>query len=277
MDRLRGHASEDFSGGWGNDFYHLSHVLRDIPRDMGIELLVKHWEHLQFSPLFIQLALYLCAPETLEMAKASINRCGDKRPLFKHIDMFFGFMTSGRSEKLTLAHLSALLPWLEYCSDLSVRTLADFCVQNGFMKWAETNVEPEFNRRSQSATEPVPGQIPPAIGKSSRFFPREEDLIKELDLIEADTRGHKLGAIHVWINNFSRRPVSQGALWDALDSWFQKSPNTGRLSVVAQAIELAGNRDQLALLTKYKIDRDPERVEELISNATFVVKSRTLN
>lgn len=290
LAKLCDKTTADYSLGT-NGHYELTKILRDIPLIFSEPLLKKHWAFLQFSPRFIHLALYLCTPDTVRMATDSISRCEDKKKLFNSMAIRFGFMTEDLREKITLSHLEILKQWLPIYSNLDLGIMAEFCCRMGFIKWAEENLKPECDRRlgEASVAETAEAQADSSrigelfstaqagSGRIGELFPTGEELLEELDTILAKERSSQFGAIRAWIDNFSKRPIRQETLWAALDAWFQQSPTTERLSIVAQAIGLAGDRRHLLFLGKYQIIGDQAEVDRLIANATFIVKSRTLN
>jgi hypothetical protein len=91
-----------------NERYKFANLLQDIPRDDAEKLLVSNWEHLRFSRLFIQLALYLGTDQCIRLASLAVEMSSPTENIFEHIEQFFGFNIQGLSDKLSMFHLENL-------------------------------------------------------------------------------------------------------------------------------------------------------------------------
>lgn len=78
---------------WGdacNVDYFMSELIIRLPPDEAEALLLKHWSHLRFNPLFVQAALYAATPRLQELVAAAVNEASDPARLFEHLTMHWG-------------------------------------------------------------------------------------------------------------------------------------------------------------------------------------------
>ena len=117
-----------------------------IPRDEAESLIAKHWDHLRYSPLLIQAALFVGTPRCLALADAGIRECPPQINILEHVDDHFGIMVSGRQDSVTLEHLERLLPYVDRLDAMSVWTIADFCNRRGHQEWVRRHLLPYLPR-----------------------------------------------------------------------------------------------------------------------------------
>ena len=142
LQSFRAQIPSDFTGGRSDDHFALSELLMEIPRYEAEGLLVDHWGHLRFSPLFIQSALFIGTPRCLALADAAIRECPPGIDILEHVDDHFGVMVSGRQDSVTLEHIERLLPYLDRLEAMSVWTIADFCNRRGHQEWVRRHLQP---------------------------------------------------------------------------------------------------------------------------------------
>src|SRR5262249_33810160 len=69
--------------------YQISKLIMALPPSQAETLLVEHWDHLQFSGVFVQAALYFATPPLLGRVEQVIKSCPTPDKMFKHIDMHY--------------------------------------------------------------------------------------------------------------------------------------------------------------------------------------------
>jgi len=89
--------------------YHTSEMLMRLPAVDADRLLLKHWDHLRFSPHFVQSALYVSTPRLLEAAGAAVSESPEPAKLFEHLSHHFGLrhVTSARPSEMHAANRSS--------------------------------------------------------------------------------------------------------------------------------------------------------------------------
>jgi hypothetical protein len=177
--RLERHAAAPPENVLSDEDFHLAHVLRDIPPERGERLLTRYWDGLKTRPLFIQLALYLSTVRSRSLAASALQQGG--KDVLKHVDYFFGLTTLGLVDKLSLKHLESLRPHLALLSDMAVSHIIEFCGKYGHLRWAETHLLPEYERRRREQTEVNNGQNAGIIKRSVlQWMPSTRDIFAQL-------------------------------------------------------------------------------------------------
>jgi len=123
---LREQTPPDFSGGQSNDHYMLADLLRDIPGEDAEKLLVKHWDHLQYSRRFVQVALYLGTEQCMTLANATLQKWPPHIDAFEHLGNFFGFRVYGLWDRLSKDHMETLRPHLKRLDNHTIVDMVEF-------------------------------------------------------------------------------------------------------------------------------------------------------
>jgi hypothetical protein len=274
LKALSGKTPSDFSGGITNDHHMLAELLRDIRREDAEKLLMKNWDHLQYSPIFIQAALYIGTETCIDCANAAIARCPPDVNVFQHIGFFFGFFTYGLSERLSIAHLEVLLPYLGRLDNVSLHNMAEFCMRHGHRDWAYFHLCSEFdNRRCKLPRKRKEDrEFIERVGRD--LFPSDADLLEDLDWIEKQVKPE----VHAWIwyEGFERRKDDPSRWRNILEQWLEQSPTISCFKIAAQGISLYGNRSDLQMLKKFEFISPADQVNAVIADTEFAVKRRSL-
>ena len=274
---LREQTPTDFSGGQTNGHYILANLLRDIPGEEAEKLLVKHWDHLWYSKHFVQVALYLSTEQCTALANMALQKWPPHIDAFEHLGMFFGFSTLGLSDRLSLAQLETLQPYLKQLDIHTMMQMAEFCVRHGYREWADRYLRPELDRR-RAELEQQSKDRDFLESMARHHFPTDTDLLKELDWIEQQQHpeGH-IRYIGQWCKEFERRQDDPSRSRRLLEQWLAQSPSVARLKIVGNAVLRNGSRQDLQLLTKYHIEGSQEQLERLRADVRFAVMRRSLN
>jgi hypothetical protein len=257
----------DFSGGMLDTHYHLAYLIRDIPDEVAEAFLLEYWYCLQFSPLFIQAAIYTGTQKCIEMAEKSIKRCPDKTNLFKYIDQFFGVLGYGSAALLPPSRLPSIEfrriknvePFVEYLDESSLNSFAAVCylLGNDAIDWCKENFPKEINdhfRRGLCATkDDVIGLLENLYHKYPYFI---YDLLEKLE---------KFG-------------YSQDEIMGFLQEWMQEDINFEKLKIIAEFIIQIGKRKHLGMLDVPPLDIPiyQKMFEDIKKNTEYAVKRRTL-
>jgi hypothetical protein len=264
----------DYSGGATNDHHMLAELLRDIRREDAEKLLMKNWNHLQYSPIFIQAALYVGTETCIDCANAAIAKCPPDVNVFQHIGFFFGFFMYGLSERLSIAHLEVLLPYLGRLHDVSLHDMAEFCMRHGHRDWAYLHLRPEFDnrRRKLPKKRKEDQEFIERVGRD--LFPSDADLLEDLDWMEKQVNPE--GHAWIWYERFERRKDDPSRWRNILERWLEQSPTISRFKIAAQGISLYGSRSDLQILKKFAFISPPDQVNAVIADTEFGVKRRSL-
>ena len=218
-------------------------------------LLLNNWDHLQFSPRFVQAALYLATPTLKELSDAAIKACPNPADLLKFISQHFGIKTTGRTGITHPEQIRALSPYFDLMSDFDLRRFWDVCNEQGWFDLRRELIDPYV-------------ELP-----SNRNVWERADTAAAFDKLVAET---PIYAMSYWID----RQIDSGTTWPefiaALKSWFDKRKSLEALQVVAEALQHRGTRQDLALLRLYE-SMPEEASMQLIADTEFAVRRRTLH
>jgi hypothetical protein len=263
----------DYSGGCSNEHYDLSHLLRDIPIEDSEKLLLKHWDCLKYSYLFLQLALYIGTEKCKYLADSAIKMCPKTIDPFTHISFFFGFRVQDLAERVNMGHLNTLLPYIEKLDDHTIIDMVEYCFQKDYIFWAERYLHPEFDRRRSLIKNNQCNDKDYIERMGKEYFPTEQDLYEKLDWIEQQDKFK----ISYWTKDFVERNHSLITWQNILENWFIKAPSSSRFEVAQSMISQHGKRSDLALL--FRCSRYIDELlcsKQLLEQAKFNVMRRNL-
>ena len=259
----------------GNLHYELAHCLRDIPTTDSLRLLLKHWSHVRYAPLFIQVALYLGTDETRSLAKESLQAGASEKAVFRFIDSFFGFRTEGLSDRLGLSHLESLRPYLNHLAALSIDDLITHCDAYGYWDWALVHLRTECMRRIEVDSESEERQR--IAWMMRRWFPTDEDLFAEFDRFENTEQRSLALSVWVWLGPLSGRDIGNDRLFSLLGKWVRASPTITRFVVAATILHNRGHRPALQILRSLHNNTLASTLDVIVSNTEYRVKRRSLD
>jgi hypothetical protein len=254
----------------------LAELLRDIPAAEAQPLLVKHWSHLRYSPLFVQVALYLGTTESIKFAEEAIQDFPSGVDPFKHIGMFFGFLTTGLMDRLELRHLEVLRTYLNRLDDHDLSDMAGFCDQRSYRDWGKVHLKSEFDRRRAQLPKVTRDQQDYIERLGRHHFPSDADLLEELDWMEKQEKQY-YGHLYFWSEGFARRQDEHARWRCLLEDWLRQSPTIKRFRFFADAVLEYGTREDLDMLSKHVLSGDSIEVDRLKANAKFGVMRRSLH
>lgn len=263
---------EDFQGSL---HYELAHCLRDIPTADSLRLLLKHWRHVRFAPLFIQVALYLGTDETRSLAEQSLRAGASENGVFRFIDSFFGFRMEGLSDRIGLGHLESLKPHLNYLAALSIDVVIEHCHAHDYWDWALVHLRAECIRRVEANSGDDEWQR--IVGVARRWFPTDQDLLAAFDRFENTEPGHLAGSLWVWFERFAGRDIRSDRLFPLLEQWVKASPTVARLRVAALILRNRGHRTELNILRLQHDKTVASAVDTIVFDTEYRVKRRSLD
>jgi hypothetical protein len=248
----------DFSGGVLDEHYVLAGILTEIPIADAEELLYEHWNHLRYSRLFLQAAVFVGTPKTLALVDEVLCDYPAETDPFKHLDFTFGFTIYSRGKHLTLNHLTHLEPYTERLSHDEQLSCAEYCYRQGgeFINWCIKHLSKEMNDVYRS-----------------RYHPTEDDILRQLDVISGHLRNHTLYFLEKY-----RKENDPIKFIEILKRWLQDKPTWQKVEAVAACIELIGTRADVSMLD-VPLENEWERhhINLVKENAMFGVCRRTLS
>jgi len=275
LSDLRDSTPPDYSGGHTDDHYALSGLLRDIRIEDAEPLLIRYWDQLQFSCLFIQCALFLGTPQCVKRADKAIRDYPSARSPWEHLHFFFGFETVGLRDRIRLKHLEVLLPYLQSIDDHNLSSLAGYCAKSGHRDWAIQHLEPEFRRRTSGLPTGPRDDQPYLPRMAQAYFPTDKELLDDLSRVEGQGRVAPLQILR-WCDEFERRQDDHGRWRRLLEEWMIDSPTMMRFRLVAEAVQHRGLREDLELLDPSGVaEDDHQELEAIIANARVAVMRRS--
>jgi hypothetical protein len=243
------------ASGWNASYetdYAIFELVMALPLEDAEPLLVKHWDHLQFSSLFVQTALFLTSPRLQAMARAAIEDSPEPAKMFEHITSHYGIRTHGRAGVTAPQQVEALVPYLDYLDELAILTFWQLCNDLG---WFEMRRKYFDNRLS------------PRFAGS---YVSEERALEALDK-HAESQ-HSW--IDRWVEDYLKAGFTIDELMDLLARWISSRRTMAALQLATTAVIHTGRRQDLSLLD---VAIEPENLaSELRSNARFAVCRRTL-
>jgi hypothetical protein len=249
----------DHSGGWQDEHFHLAEMLMEIPVEEAEGLLLEYWSHLQYSPLFVQSALFVGTERCLAAAQTAIDHYPAGVDLFKYLDQHFGHGFSLPEKRaLMLRDLQNLQPYLHRFDEYLLNWYAGVCEQLGAGGI-------ELGKKYLPA--------PFCIEWQKRVSPTEEDLAQDLDRSIIDLYHHWLS---FWLDGFRKRGDTRDPL-DIVAIWLRDEPTLAKLNAAAWCIQRIGTRKDLAILdVPFKNSTENWLADETRASTTFAVCRRTL-
>lgn len=231
-------------------------LLMRLPPGAATSLLEEHWERLGGIDKFIHCALFQCTTTGAALARASLDASEDPRAKLKYIGATFGFMTTGKYERLTAAHLRELEPYLDHLDDHAYFSLARFCLDRGLDHWFDAHLERRVSAQARR-----------------KHRPNRADIVQHLT--ELHTLDGFASHAHYWGRRWLELRIARSTVMEALREFLGERPTTSRLLIAADVIRSAGRRADLELLEAHRSQADIE-AQAAMDDAAFSVRYQSL-
>jgi hypothetical protein len=257
-----------------DDDYELSGVLRDIPGSDAEDILVRHWPFFRRRSKFVQVALYISSEHSRSMAAEALEHWEGSGDPFEHIDHTFGLFTYGLADRVTIAQLTSLLPYLNKLPPRTLDHLVEFCGRSGLRDFAIKHLL----RTVRAILENVPqdGEDDRRMLRHStvEWFPEEKDHLNALNEAAKDSRWqtHKLER---WIEGFTRRGERPPNLTEVLGRWMPDLPSDPQFELAATLVRHWGLRTDLKFLRTLR-QVQTERGALTLEDVSYDVMRRSL-
>ena len=258
LESFKENIPADYSGGQLDPHHHMSELLMQIPPEVAESFLQKHWAHLQYSPLFIQAAVYVGTPVCLALAHKAIANYPSERKPMQDISYSFGFMNGEMGNKLTKRHLDNLLPYIDQIDPDELWQVAEVCQRLGIPEWSKQYLSGKLDVRWRK-----------------QYLPTDEDLLQELDELALDEHGEI--RIANWVEDAQKRHDLNQRILSIVDRWLGMMPSKRRFQLAAKCVSAIGDRDDLKLLDKYIIEDEEASITKIKQSTRFAVSRRTLD
>jgi hypothetical protein len=243
------------SHAWGRTSdtgYHISHLIMSLPPSQAEVLLLDHWDHLQFSEVFVQAALYLATPRLLGHVGEVIKRCPNPGAMFKHIDSQYGIRTRGRTGITHKRQFEVLSPYLDYMEDLTIYTFWEQCNEHGWFDLRRELFDAHLS------------------DKYRRVYLNENQIMSSLDLV----LDQKVPWIDYWIEQYLKCGISPEEVIRIIGKWLAIQRTFTALQLAVVAVVQIGRREDLQILT---VPIEPnDAADALRADTAFAVKRRSL-
>lgn len=226
-----------------------------LPSQVADELLERHWEHLRFSPRFIQSALYIATHRAVELAGEALSLCPKPGEMLKHVSMHFGWKTVDHLGIQYVRQLEALIPYLDLISDSDIYSFWECCNKHSWYSFRHTYLDHRLQ-----------GQL------------REHALLDEKDMFAEWDRRVDSGQLH-WVDLLVDRLLSSGEQWSRISSllgaWLGQRQTMSALQLATTAILHAGSRADLETLCIDGIEPIDE-ADAIIKDTRYAFRLRSL-
>lgn len=232
----------------------IAELIMALPERQAECILLKHWDHLRYSPLYIQAALYLVTPDSLKAATQTIEESSDPHKMLEHLSMHYGIKTIGRPGITKEKQIFALIPYFDYLSKHCIFSLWEFCNEK---EWFELRREYLDSKLSE---------------QYNRFLWNKSHVKTQLDDMVAGNNGLW---IDFWVDSYIKTGVSWNEIFETLIEWLDNNLSEKALDLVVDAVAHRGSRGDSAVLDKYK--NLSVAANNVIFDTKYRVCRRTLN
>ena len=237
-----------------NDLWILPELLTRLPSTTAEQLIKKHWAGLRHSARYVQVALFIASSDLLSAVREVVAHCEDPRSLFAHTASTFGIRVEGRHGITRLSQMEALLPYLDYLSDLDIDSLWEACNENGWFDWRREHLD------SRAKLAGVPFVDAGAVAKELDNALAYEDPVFRL---------HYLG------EKVLKAGVPLDALMGQVKDWLERHDEEKALHIAVDLVVGFGRRRHLALLQSHQSAKS-RRGSAIIDGASFALRLRSL-
>lgn len=258
LQSLKDNTPRDFSGGSTNTHYFCANLIMLIPRNVAERLVLKYWDFLRYSPLFVCAALHIGTGPCKEVADKAIQECPSKTEIFRLFSGHFGFKDSRKQHLLRRDHIAILAPYLPEFPDHSQSDYGDLVVRFGMVDWLRTNISSE--------------KVSERFRKE--FLPTEDDVRQFLS--DMQKVGNSAAAAY-WLGKKDKDGIlSNMETRRVLETILEECPTIETFRFIADCVDHLGRRALIEVLNPQKIESKREEAVLIKQNVSFSVARRSL-
>jgi hypothetical protein len=232
----------------------VSELLLRLPTNTTEALLIKHWDHLRYTPYFIHSALHTAAPSLTSRVQEAMRECPNPKQVMKHIHHHFG-MNRKDFNLPRLAQIETLVPYFDLFDEFAIYRFWELCGEQGWLSFRKKHLDSRIDRSKYGV------------------LLTEEDEFKSLD--EFATKD-QIYNTDIWFNRRRREGKTVNGILTTIHSWLFARNTFKAFEILAAAVRQFGERRHIALLAAETIE-PKDAVASLVVDTAFAVKIRTLN
>ena len=233
----------------------LTERLMELPTGKSVELLIKHWDCLRFSPYYVQAALYTANPHLSELVGQTINECPEPKSMFQSLATNFGIRTIGRKGITRIEQIQILSPYFDYLGELEILEIWETCNTHGWLELRRQHLDARIK------------------STDSRMYLDDNRAMAELDNLIGQVHG--LG-VRGWAERFLKTAITVDHMMNVLETWLSHQTDIKALELAADIVTQFGKRHHIGILSSHNIDSD-NSIQPIIANADFALRRRSLN
>ena len=254
LERIANEAGDHEGDASENLDWILSERLMELPSEIAERLIEKHWSGLSHSARFVQAALYVASRDLQQRVREVVEQNDKPESLFMHLGSHFGVRVEGRRGVTRVPQMEALLPYLNYLSDLDVLSFWEVCNENGWFDWRREHLD--------------------SLVKHARWrFVDGASALKELDE-ELAREGHLL-RVDLWGESVSKAGFSLEEMMELVKDWLERRDEEKALHIAVSLVTRFGRRRHLEVLNSHKA-ANSMLGQVIIDNASFELRLRSL-
>lgn len=244
----------------------LAELLMDEGDDFAADVIVRNWDLIKASPMYVQAALHLATPTTVKLGQTAVRETDDVNTMLRFIDMHWGVRTTGRPGISRLAQLQALEPFYQDIrqgkhGDMDIGTFFGAANDIGELTWRKKHLDPLLAHNDR-------GYCP--ANRDALFA----SLDGEVDVHLKYDRDYF--AIDHWFKRREEELWDRGDLLRLIGAWACQRGTETAAKLLCEAVSLFGERKELGLLDNL----DPAiraGCAGMIANCSYEVRRRSLD
>jgi hypothetical protein len=229
-------------------------LITRLPVSTAEELLTKHWQHLHFSPYFVQTALYTATPRLLELVAQTVADCPNRAEMLKHITQHFGIRHSGHPGVTRIEQMEGLVPYLNDFDDMTIWELWELCNERGWLPFRNAHLD-----------ELLSGQWLENSGLN------DELIIGELDKRLGYESAHWMGR---WVDDHLANGLTVENLFRVVRKWLEARRTVKALETAAPIVIHTGKRADAEVLLAGVDGSD--LAAEIVADTRYALQCRRL-
>ena len=242
-------SGDEFSADWI-----LHELIMERPTRVAERLLMRHWDHVRSSPNYVQAALYCATPELRKMVAKEISSCPQPETMFKYICSRYGVRVQGRTGITRLEQMEALVPYLDYLSEIDIQGLWRECNRNRWLEFRRTHLD-ALARASQKSSYWDDGrslaELDRAVRDGSTFWARD------------------------WVERFVKSGASADHMIGVVRKWLGDNEGITALEIASEIVVNCGSRTHLSVLEDH--GERSAQARAIVDNAIYSVRRRSMN
>ncbi len=241
---------------WGDapdSVYAVYRILCSMPADQCEAVVLRHWDHLRFCPILIQVAFYVGTAKLIEAAKNAMSETPCPEKMLDHLPMTYGIRHDGRPGPTEWRQIQVLEPYLAHMKPSDIHDLWEHSNERGWIEERKRLLDPRL------------GSEPP------RSFWSAERFRQRLDAIVTGDNKHFL---HYDIPDYLKTGVTWGEIRDVAIEWALKTRGFNVLCVICFMYERHASRgDWSRFMNQYGTITEAERA--ITENAKYAIERRS--